>query len=94
MHIFHKPKKKIAHAHSKEKIVAGMRFEDYQKALADEDFAPGWDVIEDSFAKCYPNQKPKHYATTLTSRALFGGNEYLDGYSIYTSPKGYQHIVT
>ena len=64
MHIFHKPKKKIAHAHSKEKIVAGMRFEDYQKALADEDFAPGWDVIEDSFAKCYPNQKPKPVSYT------------------------------
>lgn len=94
MRIFHKPKKKIVHAHGKVKIVAGMRFEDYRKALADEDFAPGWEVIEDSFAKCYPNQKPKHYATTLTSRALFGGNEYLDGYSIYTSPKGYQHIVT
>lgn len=50
MRIFHKPKKKIVHAHGKEKIVAGMRFEDYRKALADEDFAPGWEVIEDSFA--------------------------------------------
>ncbi len=26
--------------------------------------------------------------------AGFGGNEYLDGYSVYTSPKGYKHLVT
>ena len=30
----------------------------------------------------------------MHARALFGGDEYLDGYSIYQSPKGYKHIVT
>lgn len=30
----------------------------------------------------------------MTKRAMFGGNQYLDGYSIYDSPHGYKHIVT
>lgn len=30
----------------------------------------------------------------LHSRAIFGGDEYLDGYSIYDSPKGFKHLVT
>lgn len=25
---------------------------------------------------------------------MMGGDEYLDGYSIYTSPNGYKHLVT
>ena len=27
-------------------------------------------------------------------QGIFGGDCYLDGYSIYDSPKGYKHIVT
>lgn len=27
-------------------------------------------------------------------RAIFGGNNYLDGYSVYDSPRGYKHLVT
>ena len=30
----------------------------------------------------------------MMARAIFGGDCYLDGYSIYDSPKGYKHIVT
>ena len=41
-----------------------------------------------------PGGKEDHYMTTLISRALFGGTEYLDGYSAYKNPKGYYHIVT
>lgn len=60
----------------------------------DEDWAPGWDIIDNEFERLYPNQVPIHYGTNMSSRAMFGGNNYLDGYSIYTSPKGYKHIVT
>ena len=56
MRIFHKPKKKIVHAHGKEKIVAGMRFEDYRKALADEDFAPGWEAVSYTHLDVYKRQ--------------------------------------
>lgn len=59
-----------------------------------EDWAPGWDAIDEEFSRLYPGQEPSHYATNITSRAMFGGDQYLDGYSIYTSPKGYKHIVT
>ena len=60
----------------------------------DENYSPGWQAIDDAFEKLYPGQKPEHFATLLTARAMLGGDEYLDGFSIYTSPKGYKHLVT
>lgn len=72
-----------------------MRKKDFLKLMEeDEDWAPGWDIIDNEFERLYPNQVPIHYGTNMSSRAMFGGNNYLDGYSIYTSPKGYKHIVT
>lgn len=72
-----------------------MTLEEYkQYAEAHEDWAPGWDVIDECFSTLYPEQEPEHFGTDLVSRASLGGDEYLDGYSIYTSPKGYKHIVT
>lgn len=60
----------------------------------DEDYSPGWQAIDDAFEKLYPGQNPDHFGTTFSSRAMFGGDEYLDGFSIYNSPKGYKHLVT
>ena len=60
----------------------------------DEEYSPGWQAIDAAFEKLYPGQKPDHFGTILTSRAMLGGDEYLDGFSIYTSPKGYKHLVT
>ncbi len=60
----------------------------------DENYSPGWQAIDDAFEKLYPGQKPEHFATLLTARAILGGDEYLDGFSIYSSPKGYKHLVT
>lgn len=60
----------------------------------DEDYSPGWQVIDDAFDAVYPGQKPDHFGTLITSRASLGGDEYLDGFSVYTSPKGYKHLVT
>ena len=58
------------------------------------DWAPGWEVIDSCFEALYPGQEPHHFATNTESRAMFGGESYLDGYSIYQSNHGYKHIVT
>lgn len=60
----------------------------------DPEYSPGWQAIDDAFEEIYPGQNPEHFATNITSRAMFGGNCYLDGYSIFDSPKGYKHLVT
>ena len=72
-----------------------MTKEEYVKRMNEEhDWAPGWDAIEGEFGRLYPGQEPKHYATNMVSRAMFGGDEYLDGCSIYENAKGYYHLVT
>ncbi|HEY4533673.1 MAG TPA: suppressor of fused domain protein [Fusobacterium sp.] len=65
-----------------------------EKWEENEDWAPGWDAIEEVFESIYKGQKPIHFGTLLPSRAMFGGKEYLDGYSMYQSPKGYKHLLT
>jgi len=65
-----------------------------KKIKEDEEYSPGWQAIEDALEELYENQEPTHYGTNFETRAMFGGDEYLDGFSIYTSKKGYQHIVT
>lgn len=72
-----------------------MTKEDFLKRIQeDENYSPGWQAIDDAFEKLYPGQEPDHFGTLITSRAMFGGEEYLDGFSVYTSPKGYKHLVT
>lgn len=72
-----------------------MTLEEFKKRLeAEDEWSPGWDAIESVFSALYPEQQPMHYGSVLTSRAIVGGNEYLDGYSIYNSPNNYKHIVT
>jgi hypothetical protein len=74
---------------------AMMTKEEFLKRLKeDQEFSPGWQAIDDAFDALYPGQKPQHYGTNLHARAMFGGDQYLDGYSIYTSDKGYYHIVS
>lgn len=71
-----------------------MTLDEFKKrGKEDEEWAPGWDAIEEAFCEVYP-LGGYHYATNMAARAVFGGQEYLDGYTIYTSPKGYKHIVT
>lgn len=65
-----------------------------QRLESDEEYSPGWQVIDDAFEILYPGQNPKHFGTQLHARAIWGGDEYLDGYSVYESPKGFKHIVT
>lgn len=76
-------------------IAGGMSFFQYKQHIEeDETWAPGWLAIEQAFETVYGVQAPKHYGTILTSRAILGGSEFLDGYSFYTSPKDYQHLIT
>lgn len=71
---------------TKEEFIAKMN--------EDEEWAPGWEAIEAEFSRLYPGQEPAHFATMMPNRAIFGGDQYLDGMSFYTSPKGYLHLVS
>lgn len=72
-----------------------MTKEEYiRKMNENEDWAPGWDVIDEEFSRLYPGQKPDHYATLFLSRAIAGGDEYLDGFSFYNMGNGCYHIVS
>ena len=72
-----------------------MTKEEYIKKMnEDHEWAPGWDAIEAEFGRLYLGQEPAHFGTSIQSRAMFGGDEYLDGFSVYTNPKGYLHLVT
>lgn len=71
-----------------------MTLEEFKAKADDDDFAPGWDAIEEAFTEVYGDTNPEHFGTTMQSRAMFGGNEYLDGFSAYPSTKGYSHVVT
>ena len=52
----------------------------------------GWNAIEDAFEAVYPGQDdPRHYGTLISWR--FGGNDPLDGISIYDGGD-YWHFVT
>ena len=72
-----------------------MTKEEYIKKMKEDDeWAPGWEAIDAEFDRLYPSQEPAHYATTIESRTMFGGNEYLDGFSVFDMGNGCRHIVT
>lgn len=71
-----------------------MTLEEFRKKAEDTEWAPGWDEIDAAFRAVYGDQEPAHFGTVIQSRAMFGGEEYLDGYSAYRSEKGYSHVVT
>jgi len=63
-----------------------------KKAKDDEVVMDGWKAIEDACLKMYPGQvNPKHYGTMISWR--LGGNDPLDGISIYDGEE-YYHFVT
>ena len=72
-----------------------MTLEEFKKKAAEiNDWAPGWEAIDACFEALYPGQKPRHYGTNMAKRAIFGGDQYLDGYSVYQSAHGHLHIIT
>lgn len=60
--------------------------------MEEEEKKIGWDFIDEVFDKLYPDQKsPKHYAPDVYWS--LGGNEPLDGISIYDGGE-YWHFIT
>jgi len=67
-----------------------MDLDEFKKKAAEtEDWAPGWDEIDACLEALYPGQEPRHYASKIVDRAIYGGNQYLDGLSVYKSPHGH-----
>jgi hypothetical protein len=64
------------------------------QAAAQDDWAPGWLAIDTAFESLYPGVTPRHLGTSVPARAIFGGEEYLDGISLFPSSNGYQHLLT
>lgn len=54
--------------------------------------ALGWDSIQNTLEKLYPDQEPKHHYASLIKWRL-GGNDPLDGISIYDGGD-YWHFIT
>lgn len=65
-----------------------MKKEEYKNKFV-EDEAVGWFSIDNSLAKLYPNQEPKHYGTLI--KYMLGGEDPLDGVSIYKSKNQKEH---
>ena len=55
-----------------------MSYEEFIKKLEEEeDWAPGWEAIDEVFDELYPNQTPEHFGTNMLKRAIFGGDNIL-----------------
>ncbi len=66
--------------------------EQNQPSEEERDEAPGWDAIDAECDRVYPNQpNPMHIGTVI--KWMFGGNDPLDGISIYDGGD-YWHFVT
>jgi len=69
------------------------RQEYIDKCNSSDDWSPGWEAIDDEIGLHYKNE-PYHLASDIQTRAILGGDAYLDGVSIYSNDEGFQHIVT
>lgn len=59
-----------------------------------EEVKDGWNAIDRAMKNIYGDQEPEHYAPIISS--MFGGNDPLDGISVYTAeePVLHWHFVT
>jgi len=72
-----------------------MTLEEFRKNAKEiEDWAPGWEAIDKCLEVLYHGQKPRHLASLMTDRAIFGGFHFLDGFSVFNSEHGHLHIIT
>lgn len=72
-----------------------MTLEEFKKNAQEiEDWAPGWEAIDKCLETLYHGQEPRHFASLMPDRAIFGGNQFLDGFSVYNSKHGYLHIIS
>ncbi|MFI3328882.1 MAG: suppressor of fused domain protein [bacterium] len=67
-----------------------MNLEQFRKKTQDEDWAPGWDAIDEAFDNAYP-EGDDHYPCSL--HASIGGNDFLNGSSIYKNDTQ-EHLIT
>ncbi|MEP6803498.1 MAG: suppressor of fused domain protein [Flavobacterium sp.] len=70
-----------------------MTLDEYKKQFSEDD-AVGWLSIDKEFDALYPNQEPKHFAPAISY--MLGGENPLDGVSIYESKKqtDHYHFIT
>ena len=70
-----------------------MTTQEYEAKFSEDD-APGWDAIAGALEKIYNPTNERHYASRL--HASLGGEDYLDGVSIFDSIKGapHRHLVS
>ena len=66
-----------------------MNLEEYKKQFKD-DYAVGWLSIDKALEEIYRNQEPQHFAPTVPY--ALGGENPLDGISIYESSKQSSHF--
>jgi len=66
-----------------------MTKEEYKQKFTQED-AVGWLAIDKELERLYPNQEPQHYGTVI--KYMVGGEEPLDGQSIYESQNQTNHF--
>lgn len=66
-----------------------MNTEEYRKQFTEDD-AVGWECIDKELEKIYPGQEPLHFAPPL--HYVAGGNDPLDGISVYRSEKQEKHF--
>ncbi|WP_294239570.1 suppressor of fused domain protein [Chryseobacterium sp. sg2396] len=66
-----------------------MNTEEYRKQFTEDD-AVGWECIDQELEKIYPDQEPLHFAPPL--HYVTGGNDPLDGISVYKSEKQEKHF--
>lgn len=66
-----------------------MTKEEYKNQFTPDD-AVGWLAIDKEFERLYPDQEPQHYGTII--KYMLGGEDPLDGQSIYESKKETDHF--
>lgn len=57
--------------------------------MKDDNGTPGWDAISQALCAAHPHQVPRHFGTALPW--TLGGNDPLDGVSVYWSEQGRPH---
>lgn len=70
-----------------------MTTKEYEAKFSEDD-VPGWDAIASALGKIYDPANERHYASRL--HASLGGEDYLDGVSIFDSVEGvpHRHLVS
>ena len=70
-----------------------MTMQEYEAKFSEDD-APGWDAIAGALEKIYDPANERHYASRL--HASLGGEDYLEGVSIFNSIEGmpHRHLVS